>query len=74
MKTNKLLIAWIAFVLLFPVGCRPSPEPTEDTYGDAQPLIDLLHNNNGIKSNKFLEIGFRLRRQRPLPPAARYAD
>lgn len=38
MKT-KLLITWIAFALLFLVGCRPSPEPTEDTYGDAQPLV-----------------------------------
>ena len=36
----KLPITGIAFVLLFLVGCRPSSQVAEDTYSDAQPLVN----------------------------------
>jgi hypothetical protein len=53
---SKLLITWITFALLFLAGCHPSPEPTEDTYGDAQPLVnqskDDLAERLGVRSEE----------------------
>ena len=53
---TKLLMVWIASALLLLVSCRPSPEPTQDTFGDAQPLVnhskDDLAKRLGVRSDE----------------------